>query len=548
MDLGTGKVQKPTTLKKVTDPVTGREVKPKTLLHNMQKSPENYLDFYSGQRQGGMNWWQGQTAQRFNEPFRLGNSNPLNNPLPERPLGLPTTKSDEITNLSELYRSAFERGDIQEGQRLLDLWWEKRTGQEPFNLYHGSHKENIKLDPQYYEKLGLGSGMDNIFFTTPDPTIAKYYGPFTHRLYVKSTNPNITNYKGASWDGLNLPWSNQQALNDLNSGYDMSILKNIKEPPGITDDYVSLNLKNIKSAEPFTLDNNSNLIPLNERFNFGVNDIRYMDIPSNQERSQLINNAQNHEFDNRLTFGEDQIKARADRLSVPFDKFKEDLWKKTFFSKNDVLKYIRDNKGNVLDYARANNADGPYFAPKTMISVEPYIYNGLDNEYTERVIKEGYNVMDNQKIVQLHEDLHRRMSNDGVKGFGESSEYIKECLKEIGDNIHLQDIFSDIKDAKLYNYLFKDGATDLIARIGQLKDALGLKKGEELTVKHLRYLKDNYSKYFYDNQVLILLNHIKDDKLFCKFANTKGVKKYVGMIISPIVYGLSNKYEQNVEK
>ena len=89
VDLGTGKVQKPTTLKKVTDPVTGREVKPKTLLHNMQKSPEAYLDFYSGQRQGGMNWWQGQTAQRFNEPFRLGNSNPLNNPLPERPLELP---------------------------------------------------------------------------------------------------------------------------------------------------------------------------------------------------------------------------------------------------------------------------------------------------------------------------------------------------------------------------------------------------------------------------------------------------------------------------
>lgn len=41
------------------------------------------------------------------------------------------------------------------------------------------------------------------------------------------------------------------------------------------DEYVVLEAKNIKSAEPFTFDDNGNLIPLSQRFDFSKNDIRY---------------------------------------------------------------------------------------------------------------------------------------------------------------------------------------------------------------------------------------------------------------------------------
>ena len=62
VDAETGKLKsKPVTIKKMKDPVAGKEVKPRTVLKNMQKNPQAYNDYFLQQQwqqgQGGRDWF-----------------------------------------------------------------------------------------------------------------------------------------------------------------------------------------------------------------------------------------------------------------------------------------------------------------------------------------------------------------------------------------------------------------------------------------------------------------------------------------------------------
>lgn len=74
--------------------------------------------------------------------------------------------------------------------------------------------------------------------------------------------------------------TNDVAKRAKNDGYDSVVIRNVYDPAdnsytSMQDDIVIFTPSRIKSAEPFTFDDNGNLIPLSQRFNPDNNDIRF---------------------------------------------------------------------------------------------------------------------------------------------------------------------------------------------------------------------------------------------------------------------------------
>lgn len=71
---------------------------------------------------------------------------------------------------------------------------------------------------------------------------------------------------------------------------------------------------------------------------------------------------------------------------------------------------------------------------------------------------------------------------------------------------------------KMVDYMTQSNGTESNARLGQLFNAFGIKKGQ-LTSQHINLAKEFYRKVFPDNQMQLFLNSIKDKDQFVKFAN-----------------------------
>ena len=89
---------------------------------------------------------------------------------------------------------------------------------------------------------------------------------------------------------------------------------------------------------------------------------------------------------------------------------------------------------------------------------------------------------------------------------------------------------------KISDYILNEsnGGTEIIARIGQIKDFLGLRAGEDLTEDMLRYAMQNYKNYVGVDTMSYFFDIIKNIKNFVKFANTPSVKKYAGMLTGAV--------------
>lgn len=124
---------------------------------------------------------------------------------------------------------------------------------EPIAVYHGTDEPFTVFD--------MRKTADTAFwFSSGKKKIIDGESGAASRNAIISAYLNITNIAG--WDEYE-----RYGIDELERlGFDGIRLD---------DDYVVFYPNQIKSADPFTFDDNGNLIPLSQRFDFSKNDIRY---------------------------------------------------------------------------------------------------------------------------------------------------------------------------------------------------------------------------------------------------------------------------------
>jgi hypothetical protein len=187
--------------------------------------------------------------------------------------------------------AAIARGDMAEAQRLRDLHFKvsapntKIVDAEgmPQHVYHGTASKPFTVfDINAPRKHDLGTYGKGFYFTPNKNTAINYgEGKTLFDSYLNLKTPylgsedvvdNVGNFKnlkelknyykqqGFSEDELNnIDWGNFDVTDGVNAG----------------DEIVVLRPNQIKSADAVTYDDKGVRIPLGERDNFNINDIRY---------------------------------------------------------------------------------------------------------------------------------------------------------------------------------------------------------------------------------------------------------------------------------
>jgi len=161
---------------------------------------------------------------------------------------------------------------MAEAQRLRDLHF----GNNPVIQYRG-HPSKTNTPVSFGENQPI--------FTTTSKTGAGHYG-IVEPYYMKIANPRTLDYHGKEYDakilddlyspGLSFTALDRKANKARTLGHDALIVKNVKDGTDYPiDDFIGLNPRKIKSADAVTFDDNGVRIPLGERDNFKLNDIRY---------------------------------------------------------------------------------------------------------------------------------------------------------------------------------------------------------------------------------------------------------------------------------
>ena len=139
--------------------------------------------------------------------------------------------------------------------------------------------------------------------------------------------------------------------------YDGYILRNVGEGYGpgsyVVDDYIVRDTRGVKSAEPFTFDDNGDLIPLSRRFNTESSDIRFRTL----DKTELFNKIRNS--------------------------------KEAIISGDEIEFTPGDDKGNkkkALDYGK--KLQGTYINADTGLSIQ--LQRGRHNGGLNEVLKHDY--------------------------------------------------------------------------------------------------------------------------------------------------------------
>lgn len=171
--------------------------------------------------------------------------------------------------------AAIARGDMAEAQRLRDLHASLTPTATPGKYYRGTNtKRNSYPDRHIDEEVGEMNGI----YLTKKPKYAKTYGD-VEEFYLRSNNPLYTegNWTGVIDDATRAKIENagyDAVVNDrFDTGFLNKLFKNSR------DETITFDGRNIKSADAVTYDNNGVRIPLGERDNFNINDIRYGLLP-----------------------------------------------------------------------------------------------------------------------------------------------------------------------------------------------------------------------------------------------------------------------------
>lgn len=195
--------------------------------------------------------------------------------------------------------AAIARGNMAEAQRLRDLHFKVSAPNTtivdelgaPIHNYHGTTNTFTAFDPQ---KIGSTTGDMSGFFFSDNKAAADFYShetgsfwnnlklmfglykghkPQIYNVYLNTTKPMITDFHGGV-DKVGREMLVKEAIKNRN---DANILQNIIDGPPALPHNVTImrNPKHIKSADAVTYDDNGIRIPLGERDNFKLNDIRY---------------------------------------------------------------------------------------------------------------------------------------------------------------------------------------------------------------------------------------------------------------------------------
>ena len=191
--------------------------------------------------------------------------------------------------------AAIAKGDIVEAQRLRDLHFKVSAPNNtivdnegmPSHVYHGTESKPFTVFdinvPRVHDLGTYGKG----FYFTPNKETATNYGngKFVFDSYLKLEKPysgnmdvvdNVGNFKNLKelknyYKQKGIP---EKELNTINWG-------NFDVTDGVNagDEIMVLRPNQIKLANAVTFDDNNVRIPLGERDNFNINDIRYGLVP-----------------------------------------------------------------------------------------------------------------------------------------------------------------------------------------------------------------------------------------------------------------------------
>lgn len=180
--------------------------------------------------------------------------------------------------------AAIARGDMAEAQRLRDLHFKINAPYtkivdedgEPLHLYHGTKSKFNAFDESLYGSTDGGMYGTGVY-TTPYKNYAENYGDVVMDLYANISNP--VDARNLSIDALMLgkleEGNNIFRWTDIGGKRDGVLGNNHYLSTKYPYEVVSHKPSNVKSANAVTYDDNSVRIPLGERDNFKLNDIRY---------------------------------------------------------------------------------------------------------------------------------------------------------------------------------------------------------------------------------------------------------------------------------
>ena len=179
--------------------------------------------------------------------------------------------------------AAIARGDMAEAQRLRDLHFKvsapntvASVNGQPLQLYHGTDATFNAFDLSKYGSTDGGTFGRGVY-TTPVKEYAELYGKNNIPLYMKLDNPR--DYRNSTISDL---MAEKFAFGDdfaTGNGVDGAIGRPSWKGFKGLEEWISHNPKNIKSSLPVTYTDDGTRIPLGERDNFNINDIRYGLIP-----------------------------------------------------------------------------------------------------------------------------------------------------------------------------------------------------------------------------------------------------------------------------
>ena len=170
---------------------------------------------------------------------------------------------------------AIAKGDMAEAQRLRDLHFTLTPTATQGKYYRGTKtKRSSYIDRHVDDEVGEMNGI----YMTKKPKYAKTYGD-VEEFYLHSNNPLKTegNWTGVIDDATRAEIENAGYDAIVNNKFDTGFLNRLLR--NSRDETITFNGKNIKSADAVTYDNNGVRIPLGERDNFNINDIRYGLLP-----------------------------------------------------------------------------------------------------------------------------------------------------------------------------------------------------------------------------------------------------------------------------
>lgn len=369
--------------------------------------------------------------------------------------------------------AAIARGDMVEAQRLRDLHSTLTPTATPGKYYRGTKTKRTSYPDRHVdEEVGEMNGI----YLTRKPKYARTYGD-VEEFYLRSNNPLETE---GSWTGV----IDDAARAEIeNAGYDAVV--NNKFDTGFLnrllrnsrDETITFNGKNIKSADAVTYDNNGVRIPLGERDNFNINDIRYYESP-NKEAMKGVKYIEQTPSSTSLD-AEQQL---AQRLKSYIPKVGE----------NGLVEYKPLNSSDVINI--------PEKAVEKQI--QKYIDSGIAREDAIERLREqfGYGAMtSNGKTFLLPE-----------KYMITNPEYMKAH-----DAVHRVLRFDNSFNIPGAEGLNPNEAAAMIS--GEIKPALGIQANELLTEKMLdKWLKATNDKitgrYGFSSK-------IKNKKKFLEWAN-----------------------------